>query len=301
MNEPTKKPSFERYASTQGGFSNSDLKRATFFARHRTLVRTVVIGVSSVVAGGLFVYGIFGITSYAFFGAAHDRQLGNELAQLSINYAQLHSRYAPQDLRVLNADVYQSVPNRFDFVSTVANDNPRFVARIVYHFSYGNGETEQKETILLPKTERPLAIVGHKSDQIPGPASFVVDEIRWRQVDPHEIAAVDEYMASRLKFSVTDFLFTPQNASLNLPSNSIAFTLANTSAFGYWDVPLMVELLQNGVRVGVTETTLHQFKAGEKRPLDIRTVTPNISVSDIRVHPLINIFSRDVFMPPEAI
>lgn len=292
---------FERFTDPTGErMSNKDLKMASWVARHRVLVHRLLVGILSIVAGALCAYGIFGLLHYAVFGFSDDKRAAEELVQSTANYTALQSRYAANELRILDANVYEAAVNRYDFVATVVNDNLRWAAIVSYKFTYAQGETEVVDAVILPQTERPVLAAGHKSDVPPSGVTFEIIDIQWKSIDTHAIADVAAYTAERRNFSFTDMVFTGQDISNNIPSNILQFTLHNNSAYSFWDVPVIVELYENGSRVGIAQTKVEKLKAGEKRPLDLRTLTPNISVTDIKVHPTVNIFDSRVFMTPEA-
>lgn len=299
MDNPQHK--FDRFTDPTGErMATQDLKVAGWLAHHRVGVRRASIILFSVIAGGLFVYGVFGLMFYALFGLSQDNKMGYDMVQSTANYTAIKPKYQVSELRILDANVYEASVGRYDFVANIVNDNARWAAIISYKFTYGNGETEIKEAIILPKTERPVIIPGHKTEAYPGTTSFIIESVNWRHIDTHDIADAVAYMTERQKFSVTDMVFTAQSVSENIPSNILRFTLVNENTYSFWDVPLVVELFQNGTRVGIAQTKVEKLKAGEKRPLDLRTLTPNISVTDIKVHATVNIFDDRVFMAPEA-
>ncbi len=295
-------PKSDRFIDSTGEHMTShDLKLASWLARHRVFVRRVSIIIAGIIAGGFFLYGVGGLIGYAIFGMTTDNRQAEELVQSTANYAKLQARYRANELRIVNADVYEASANRYDFVATVANDNTRWAAIVSYKFTYGGGETDVMTTTILPSTERPFVIPGFKVDAgFPNTVSFVIDSIEWRRIDTHAIADIEGYMAERKKFVIEDMVFTSQSDISNVPSNILRFTLVNNSSFSYWDVPLIVELFQNGTRVGIAQTKVEKIKAGERRPIDLRTLTSNIAVTDIQVHPIVNIFDNRVYMAPEA-
>lgn len=292
----------DRYIDPTGEqMTGQDLKVASWVARHRVFVRGIVIIVCSVIAGGFFLYGVGGLVHYAVFGLPKDNAQADEMVRSTANYDVLRPRYKANDIRILDAGVYEASVNRFDFVANVVNDNLRWAAIISYKFTYSQGETGVVTVTILPQSERPVVVPGYKLEgNYPNDVSFVVESIEWRHIDTHDIADIETYMAERRKFVVSDMVFTPQSESLNVPSNILQFTLLNNSTYSFWDVPLIVELFQNGTRIGIAQTKVEKLKAGEIRPLDLRTLTPNISVTDIKVHPILNIFDSRVYMAPEA-
>ena len=58
-----------------------------------------------------------------------------------------------------------------------------------------------------------------------------------------------------------------------------------------------IELLDGASRVvGITQTTVNKFVGGETRKIDLRSTIDGLSVSDIRIYPVINIFDPSSFM-----
>lgn len=292
---------FERYTDPTGErMTNRDLQVASWVVRHRVLMRKLGIGTLSVVSGVLCIYGIAGLLYYALFGLSEDNIAAREMVASTANYAALQSRYGASELRILSADAYEASAGRFDFVATLVNDNARWAAVVRYRFTHSQGESDSGEAIILPQTERPVIISGEKLDDIPRAITFEITNIEWKHIDTHSIADIEEYTNERRNFAFDTMVFVPQSAVDNIPSNILQFTFHNKSAFSYWDVPLIVELFENGSRVGIAQTKVEKLKAGDSRTLDLRTLTPNISVTDIRVHPTVNIFDSRVFMAPEV-
>jgi len=287
-----------RYVDPTGEFTSKELKLATWYIKNKFLLQK--IGTGFLIAWCVLTigYSLFAWGNYLIFGYFDDEEmLMRQTLELS-DYASLHSLYGARDLVLGSAMIYQSSIDKFDFATMVKNSNERWVAQISYKYIYSGGETEKIKTILLPQTERPVVAFGQKVDGYPTNARLVIENVEWRSVDAHAVANVGEHIDQRLQFYADNFVFTRAGGAMGLPSNRIEFDLYNDSAYSYWEPQFYIELLDDAYPVGILFLTVDQFISGEARAIDLRTLAENLTVDDVRIIPVINVFDSGEYIEP---
>lgn len=289
-----KKPSqFEKYVDPTGEFTNKELRWSEWYLRHK--IRLGQMGTGILIAWCVVTigYSLWAWGAYLIFGWSHDRRMIIQQTRELVNYRTLQPLYGAQELQVDTVQVFRSGPDKFDAVAEVKNPNERWVARFKYHFVFGSESTPTAETVLLPQTIRPVAVFGYKTAAYPQGAQFIIDEIAWRRLNPHTLSDVASYQAERVQFVVDNFAFKPPEAILT-------FDLANQSAYSYWRPVFYVDLLNGFQRVGLIPVSADQFRAGTKRTIDVRYFGDQLTVTEIRLHPVVDIYDESIYMLPSG-
>jgi hypothetical protein len=184
-------------------------------------------------------------------------------------------------------------------VANVQNANRNWVVRATYHFAFNGTSTVSVTTEILPGAARPIAILGVVMSAYPAGARLVFDNVQYDRVDPHLVSNIPEFIASHISFEVNNFVFThAASGKQGVPANDIHFELHNASAYSYWEPQFYVELRSRGVPVGMLVFTAEQLRANESRFINIRSLSPDLSVDDIALYPLVNPFDPAVYMSP---
>jgi hypothetical protein len=119
-------------------------------------------------------------------------------------------------------------------------------------------------------------------------------------VSAHEIADASAWQNERLKFEIKNFVFSDRFSSDEIGAHAVRFSLDNNTAFSYVDPEFVVGLYSNDALVGVMPLKLKNFKSLETRDVDLRSYVDGISITDVRVFPLIDIYDRAVYLAPEG-
>lgn len=295
-----KTTNLERYVDPMGEVSNKDLKLGVWYVQNKILINKIGLFSLGAVSVTLFLYGIGGLLFYLFFGISSDARIAEGLVKQNINFSAMRNTYAPKELGVNNSGVYQSSPGKADFVAEINNPNTRHLAIITYAFEFDGAATEETQAVILPSVTRPVAIIGAEAQNLPTSARFVLKNIDWQRIDPAQIFEVQKYQEERMKFEVSNFSFTAMSSIANIPSNIIGFEVTNKSAYSYWEVPLIIELMNGDNRVGITTARVDEFESNEKATIDVRSLAPNLFVTGIRIYPAMNIFDKRSYIAPEA-
>lgn len=299
FNKNKKQDKLDRYADPTDDLSNRSLKFSEWYLRHKFLVRKILMGVLIAWSIGSVSFGIFGFTKYFLFDYAEDKlMMTRQVAEVQ-NYDYIKPLYAAKDLVVSGPQVFQSATARYDFSTKIFNPNDRWVVIIKYKYTYRSGETETRETILLPKENRPVVYFGHESGGYPVGVQLVLEDVSWRSINPHVIFDVQSFMDARLGFAVENFKFTKAGRSSGLLNHSIEFDLINNSVYGYWEPEFYIEFLNGAKTTGLYYIVMDEFKAEENKQIDVRSLVENLNVTDVVVHPIINVFNSSIYMPVE--
>lgn len=290
---------FSRYTDPTGSVTTSQLRLGGWYVRHKILLQKLwiifMIAFSSVTIG----YSFWKWGEYLFVGYGEDRRIllvgqANEFQ----NYTAIQAAYKAQELNVTNVQTFQSGKESFDFAAMVANVNKRWIAELSYHFAYTGGETEVEKTIILPGQKRPAIAFGHELNVFPANVRFFIDKITWKVIDTHKINDVSGFMNPRLDFAVGNFIFNNVNPTgLNIASAT--FDLTNRTAYSYWQPVFYLELLNDNLPVGYMFISVDNFLSGETKKIDLRYFGSNITVTNFRLIPIINVFDPDIYIEPE--
>ena len=285
------------YRPASEDVSYRGLKIAEWYLRNTMTLRK--IGIAALLLWSAATIGYSGIRwgQYVFSGYFQDRDL--LLSQIGgfPNYAASQPLYRAHALSVGRPLVFRAGTGKVDFAAEATNPNERWIARVRYKFVFGGGETDAFETLLLPQSSHPIAVFGHETDVFPTGVRLEIADIKWRRVDPHRVPDVSSYVSERLLFAAEDVRFVRAERG-DLPTDRLQFTLANNSAYGYWQALFYVALYDGDVLSGVVPLTLEQFRSGDIREIDLRFIPDSLSVTDIQAIPLIDVFDSSVYMEP---
>ncbi len=294
-----KKKVLSRYEDPTGEFTEREFEMANWWLKHKAGLRHLLIWILSLwsiitIGIGFWVWG-----DYLFFGYHADEQMADQIVETVTNYSAMHSHYGAAPISFHDSRVFYTGTHKYDFVTNVTNPNKRWIAHVKFHYTFAGGQTAIAEDMLLPGDVRPIAVLGYAGTGHPSSVKFVVDNIRWEHISAHTISNVALFVKSRLQFQVKNVHFAAIGKN-GVPTNQISFSITNASVYGYWSVSFFVGLMNGTSRVAVLPLTITQFKNGETRHIDLRSLSPNLSVNTVIVYPIVNIFDPTVFMTPSV-
>jgi len=290
------KPSLlDRYEDPTGEFSNQSLRAATWYAKHRATVRTVVITVLTVWSVGTLGTSLFFIGKYAIFDYQVDRA---NLKNLSYSYlpTNVGLRFQPQDLSFTATRIFPGVEGQYDIFAEVNNPNRNWIAEVSYRFTLPRGVTETREALVLPNTQRSLFFLGYESGDVLNSAVLDIVSVTWKRIDPHIISDPVAYYTQRIDTSVSDFSYLPTNQTENIAAPIVSFSITNNSVFDFWEFPVLVRFERAGQLIGVAPVTLSQFMGGEVRQVSLGVFSEDVLIDGVIIEPLVNVFDSQVFM-----
>lgn len=293
------KNNLSRYVDTTGELSSTQLKISSWYLRHKILLQQIGFGMLVGFCVAIGSFSLFSWGKYFFVDYWQDKKLLTGQTQEFQNYAQLQNLYKAKDIQVLEVQYYGSALNRYDFFATAVNPNERWIANVDYHFVYSGGETKVYRSTLLPGSKRPLAAFGQEIESYPGEARFVLDHVTWETIDPHKIFNVGAYLKERLMFNFDNFVFSPPSKTgASVPAFS--FDLYNDSAYSFWEAVFYVELLNDNQTVGYIYLSVPNLMSLEKRTVNLRYFGDNLTVTDVKLIPVVNVFDQNIFIQPKG-
>ncbi len=289
---PTK---LSQYKDPTGEFTNKDLARSRWFVTNKILLRKIFIGImlTWIIVAGL--YSVVMLGAYLFSGYWTDRDTRTQTIKEFQNYNNSAPAYAAQSLQINDTKVFQTGES-YDFYSLAFNPNSRFISRIKYKYVFEGGETPVKVVTIGPGKKIPLTVYGFQSAAYPAGARLVVEDTRWRKIDPHMIADVNGYMATRSNFVIENVAIEHNPVGGPVPPR-ITFDIQNNTAYSYYEGRFTLTLLGGGTVQAVVPLTLKGFRAGQNFPVDIRPPFDISSIDDIEVIPLMDVFDSSEFLP----
>ncbi len=291
-----KKPSLlDRYEDPTGTFPNQTLRAATWYAKHHTTLRKVIVSVLTVWSVATLGTSLVFLGKYFIFDYQTDQA---NLQNLSYSYLPSHAgqRFTPTALQFTAAELFSGIENRYDFFAEVTNPNREWIAVVTYRFTSALGATESREATILPDTRRSLVLLGYESTEYPSGPALEIVSLGWKRIDPHEISDPVLYRDQRISVSVGDFSYTPANRSENIAAPIVRFSLTNNSVFDFWEFPALIRFERGGQLVGLAPLSLSQFVGGEVRALSVGVFSEDALIDSVTVEPLVNVFDPGVFM-----
>lgn len=281
------------------GLSDQELKVASFWVRNRLVLRQVgygsLIGIS-IILWGYVLWSLLDAYAISYPRESRIPRLvaSNELALSGLEQS------APRAVQVSEVSVFDAPANRQDFLVEVVNPNPQWAATFTYRFIAGAEVTPDRQGYILPNSSRYLTELGYEPDQKTRSARLEVTEIRWQRVDP---ADVDRDYAAfaerRLALEATDIEYTRDLVIGTQNVGQSSFTLKNQTAYGYWNVELVIVLFRGNIPAAVTSITERQVKPGESRDVIVNWPDNPAGISRTEIRPSVNILDPAAYLPSE--
>ena len=288
------KKDIDQYIDTTGELSSKNLKLYLWLSKHKVFFYRFAIVFLIICIILSFGYSIFKISDYAIFGFNEDQIIYQDLAT-SYDYTGIHPRYSPKPLQILETNILESGINKYDLIAEVYNSNKWFRVEFDYYFIVDGAETQKKHAIFMPSEARPIGILGVESEIYIGSNNFILENVVWKRISRHEISDIDSWMQERMQFQVYDVEFIRAGGSNNLGSHVIKFNVLNNGAFSYKTPLFYIGLYQNNSLIGLMPVQFDNFYALEVKSVDLRSFAPNLSVSEIELYPIIDLFDDEVY------
>ncbi|MSU75613.1 MAG: hypothetical protein EXS55_03810 [Candidatus Magasanikbacteria bacterium] len=295
--KPPKAPNFMAYQDPTGEFDSKQLKRGLWFAQHEVaLHRAVVIGliIFIIVMVG---YSLFGWFRFFLRDMPVDVGVMRNLGNFS-DYTLQHPRFAPQAITVISTSILPGGVDKYDAVAELANLNQRWLVKFDYSFVVDGSESAAQHATLLPGEQRPVVLFGISSTAAPGSVSLNLKNVSWQRISSKIVPTPAEWQAERLQFVTDKFDFSTANTAGGASAHRIRFTLANKSSYGYAKPMFYVGLMSGDSLAGLIPLELSDFASLEIKAVDVRSFVPNVSVTDVKILPLINVYDSAVYLPP---
>jgi hypothetical protein len=291
-----KKVDIGKYTDPTGEFGTTEFKRAVWFAKNKLLLYRLVIIFLAAFSAITICFSLWKAFTILYFDLTAGRQMDAELST-SPNYAALHPRFAPAPIEILNSTVLPETGGKIGVWSELANPNARYIVYFDYYYDFGGVASAKQAGFLLPQETKPMVQLGIDTNVYPGSPNLMVENIRWERISAHTVPDTAAWQAERSSFSVENFVFS-FSGEQGLNASAIRFSLINNSAYGFRNPVFYVGLYNNGGLVGAMRFDLADFESLQRREIDLRNYTENLTVSEIKVFPIIDLYDNSVYLPP---
>ena len=279
------------------GFTEGELQFASFWVRHRIMLRQFGYGTLIVLNVGLWGYALWGIIDAYAISYEREANITQQIAENQFIATQLQTN-RPQDVKVSTVDVFQSTDARLDFLVQASNPNAEWWPTFTYRFNVGGELTQKRNGFILPGQTRYIGEFGF------APASagarsgvLVVDDVRWHRVEPAQVGSdYAAWMSRRDQFRTDDVRFLVDQLSGARRLSRTSFNFTKPSAYGFWQVQLYVVLKRGSTPVAATAVTLDRVLPGESRPVNIDWFENLPGVTATEVMPITNFLDESVYI-----
>lgn len=294
-----KKPpnKLDKYIDPTGEFPNSELKAAVWYMKHKKRIHD--IGLISFIAFDviLALINLYIWVNYLTVGYTLDERNRALLTKNYVSSVLVHNLYEAQPLAISSVSVVASAPGKYDFFAEAGNKNLNYKVELTYQFLYNGGTSEVQTALIMPNSDMALTVLGTPLSFSPQGAQLQILNTNWTRIDPHQIPDADAFVKERINFKIENFNFSPAYDSSGALTNTIAFDITNGSNYGYWQPSFFVVYKNGGGVVGVKKITINTFQSGEKRNVELKSLTEGILVTDVEVIPAIDLFDHEVYIP----
>jgi len=282
-----------------GGFTEGELKFASFWVRHgdtlRRAVRWFVIAVVAVTWG----YVLWTIVDAYAISYPRESRLTEEMWRNQHAIAGLESD-APAGIQTGSVSVFSATDGRLDLAVDAQNRNEQWWAEFTYHFNVAGEQTPRRTGFIMPQSETFVTELGYRPSA-PGSraAQLVVEDVRWHRVDPEQTGGrYADYELERFNVAFENRTFERITVGDRQVGNT-SFDLVNRGAYGYWNVGLVLRVLRGGSVLGVNKITLTEVVPGETRHVNVQWFEPLPPVTEIEIIPIVNFLDPDAYLPTE--
>lgn len=282
--------------SVGSGFTEGELKFASFWVRNNAMVRRGVIIGLIVINALCWGYSFWGILDAYAISYPVESRIMQDIADNMFVAQQLESN-RPKSIQANTVQVFESTGGRMDMVVPISNPNEEWYAEFTYRFNVSGEETPQHSGFILPKQSAYLGEYGFAPQTKGGRyATLSVDQIRWKRVDPGVVGSdYSKWLAERNAFEMKDVSFIPSSGASGASRTS--FTFHNPTGYGYWNVGLYVFLLRGETPVASTYVSLAEVKPDQEIPVNINWFDKLSGVTNTKIVPIVNFLDKGAYLP----
>jgi hypothetical protein len=291
----------ENYAGPEG-VTTKQLEYGLWYVEHKQLLAKILYGFLILVSAVSWTYTIYGFAYYLARGMTEDNLLAKELVQTQSADHGYVAQAAAKDLTMGPVQVLSS-SGKYDLFAAVTNNNQKWWAEFDYYFVAAGRQTPAAAGYVLPSQTKYLSALAQDLSYQPADASLVIENIRWRRINQHEISDWNSYYQSHLNIASADIKFIPAGVSVlteKLNLNQLSFTAVNNSAYNYWEVGFSILLYGGDQIVGINHYILSDFMSGQKRPIQLSWPGNLGRVDRVEIIPEINIMKDDIYIKYEG-
>jgi hypothetical protein len=275
-------------------------KFSLWWVNHRALLRRIGLGIFIAFDALLLLWGGWHLLDAFAISYSADQISVAQMAVVgqsdlhAYTHASAAEDYIEEDVTVISIG-----SDRYDFFTTLQNPNEDWWATFTYAFEVGDDRTDPVDSYVLPSGVAYLTELGVDSSVPIRNADLVIEDLRWRRLDHHLISDYDTWYEDRMNFVIENVAYETED-EFDETFGRTSFTIENDTAFGYYDVSLLVLLKRGSGVVGVNKTLLTDLESGEEAEVDLSWFGTLPSVSQVEVIPILPLFDIDTYKPAEG-
>lgn len=289
----------EKYEDPSG-LSLKKLRLGLWYLEHRHQLYYVLIGFLILISAVSWLYAIYNIVNYVFWGMKEDQAMLKELTRPN-NFRQYVLLNSPQALQIEEPLVLKS-DLKTDLVAKVTNVNPSHRADFDYYFLIDNGETAHRNGFILPGETKYFMVLAQETGVLSN-AQLVLNNLHWQRLNKHLIPDPASFINNRRNINISEAEFLPASSSglsEKISLNLLKFNATNNSAYSFWEVKFTIILHGSYGVMGVNEYKINEFMSGQKRKIEISWPGLLPAVDRIEIMPEIDIMDEHVYIKPEG-
>ncbi len=282
--------------SVFGSATEKEIQVSSWYLAHRQKIKTILLIVLIGINLGLWAYSITHFILY-FSRTTQHQQMLSGITQNLVN-TDIIEKNKPKALNIIGQGALRGDQQgncfNYDFWFKVNNPNAKWgIVKINYIFTWLNGQSEIKESFLLPQQTKYLLTLRQCLTTAPQGVKVKILQVEWRRLSQ---LALEEI--SYLHFPITESEFIVgkktenDNISLIIP-DKLQFIAHNNTVYSFWHADFNVILFQNKKVVGVNIVNFKEFLSNQARA---GTVIWNKKISLVDqqlIEPNINIFDKE--------
>jgi len=282
---PAADADLKKYRSLSG-VSLKEMNFGLWLAQKRRIIFQIFTGCLIAVCAGLLLYSAYGYIIYFLNG---EPALTGGIPE------------SPRDVTsplAVGAPLVLASDGHYDLAAQVSNPNDKFSGTFNYCFVAGGADIFCGSGFLLPGEEKYVLALGQNPAST-ADVSFQAADVSWQRLDAHQIPDWSAFSASRLNFVISGLSFQPGDASRSdkVSLNSLSFSAANQTPYGYYEAPLDILFYEGDQLIGTQRYILDNFLPGETRAVKITWPGRLDGVTRTEVRPDINILDDSVYLP----
>jgi len=262
------------------GLSVSKMNFGLWLSENRAKILRIIVICLIAISAFFFVY-----SSYSYVVYFLNNSTSKDLTSL-VKSNIVSQRNVVSDIIVSVPQIFRS-GEAYDLVVTIKNPNDKFFAHFNYCFNIEGRSPFCGSGFILPGEEKYVVALGQKIETDQPAVSFKINNPSWQRIDTHKIVDWNTFAGERLNFSLENVnlaLANESGLSEKVGLDSLDFTVTNRTAFGYYEVPLLISFYRDSELVGVNRYVVKNFLAGESKLVRLSWLggLPNVTRTSVR-------------------
>ncbi|MEO5928097.1 MAG: hypothetical protein ABIO72_05240 [Patescibacteria group bacterium] len=283
-----------------GGFSEGELKFASFWVRNHLVLTRALYGFLFTIGAILWLYILWGLADAFLISYPRESRLTTEIALNQVMISALAADQ-PKNISPSVVTVLAETDGRLDMAVDLENTNDQWWVDFTYHFNVSGEQTPARHGFVMPLTKTAVTELGFRPKNRGGAtAQLVVDDIHWHRVDPSVVGSkYPDYQNDHFNVVFENITF---NQDLVIGSQTVgrtSFDIKNRGSYGYWGMDLIVRLYRGASVIAINKINVTHLVPGETRHIDIDWFERIPAVTKTEILPVINFLDKSTYLPTE--